>query len=52
MTSGLFSLMTCGSSQNIVRISEDSKAIFPQINVIFLSSGLCEIGLTGNAAFT
>lgn len=51
MTSGLFSQMTCGSSQNIVYIAEDSKATFPQINMTFLSAGLCEIGLTGNAAF-
>lgn len=51
MISGLFSQMTCGSPQNIVHIAEDSKAIFPQINVIFLSVDLREIGLTGNAAF-
>lgn len=51
MAYGLLSQMICSSSQNIAHIAEDFKVISTQINVIVLSAGLCEIVLTGNAAF-
>lgn len=49
MTCGLLSQMNCGSSQNTVYIAEGFKVISTQINMIVLSAGLRETGLTGNA---